>query len=111
MDHILELSVGDDHVVAVEVRPADRGTAPAGRLHDGVVDMTHKQFGELFEAIQPAVAAIAQKLRDLPAAPKEYTVEFGLKISANANAFIAATAAEGNFQISMTWRTRDDRDA
>jgi hypothetical protein len=36
--------------------------------------------------------------------PDEIGIEFGVQLSAQTSAFIAAVAAEANFTVSMTWR-------
>jgi hypothetical protein len=46
---------------------------------------------------------VASQLRSLASAPDEVQVEFGLSLSAEAGAFIAAASTEANFKVSLTW--------
>jgi hypothetical protein len=66
-----------------------------------------KQADQTFEAaigrIEPAARALLSRLRDLP---DEVAVEFGLQLSVEAGAFIAAASSTANFKVSITWRSR-----
>ncbi len=63
--------------------------------------------GQTFEAqlekIKPAAGAIITKLRDLSDPPNEMTVEFGLRMSAQAGAVVAAAGVDANFKITLKW--------
>src|SRR6266436_8691180 len=50
-----------------------------------------------FEKIRPVAAAIISKLRALSDSPNEVSVEFGIKLNAQAGAIIAHAGAEANY--------------
>ena len=79
-----------------------QGMIPAAR--SGEVAVKAKQtFEEALEQIKPGADIVIQKLRDMSAQPDEISVTFGLKMSANAGAFIAASGVEANFTVLLRW--------
>jgi len=105
MKQLVEFDLEEGGSIWVEVdMPEASGMAPALR---GTVDVAEKA-GQTFEAAlekaRPAAAAIIQKLRALHDPPDEVKVEFGLKMSATAGAVVAATSAEANYKVSLTWK-------
>lgn len=92
---VVTYAVDDDTVVKFEIEPA-AGFAQAG---------ADQILGRLQEAIEPAVAAarvVLDKVRQM--SPDEVEVKFALKASGSANWFVAKAAAEGNFEITLTWK-------
>jgi Trypsin-co-occurring domain 1 len=53
--------------------------------------------------VQPAAQALISRLRALADAPDEVGVEFGLELSAEAGAFIAAASSTANFKVTLSW--------
>jgi hypothetical protein len=49
------------------------------------------------------------ELRALHDPPDEIEVEFGLKMSAEAGAVVAATGLEANYRVTLTWRREETR--
>jgi len=72
-----------------------------------------RRAGQTFEAaldkIRPAAQAIIQKLRALHDPPDEIEVEFGLKLNAQAGAFIAAAGTEANYRVTLTWKREEKK--
>jgi len=99
------LEGGDDSIlVEVAGGPRGDGRVTRGLSHEDVVEHTEQSFEHAISRIQPAARAIIEKLRNLPDAPDEVSVEFGLELSAEAGAFIASASTEANFRVSLTWR-------
>jgi hypothetical protein len=69
----------------------------------GVVERASEEFETALQRIQPAVKVITETLHDLNN-PEEITVEFGIKLSATAGAFIASADAESNFTVTVLWK-------
>jgi len=79
-----------------------QGMVPAAR--PGEMAAKAKQtFEEALEQIKPGADAIVTKLRGMSAMPDGIEVTFGLKMSANAGAFIAASGVEANFTVVLKW--------
>ncbi len=95
------LEKGGSVVVEIEV-PEGLGMTPAGRV-EGVLERAGQTFEEALDKIRPAVATIIQKLHALSDPPDMVEVEFGLKLSAQAGAFIAAASADAHYKVTLTW--------
>ena len=105
MKRLIEFRLKDGSAIMVEVdEPKSEGGTVRG-LHAGTVtDKAKETFETALEKIKPAAAAIITKLRDLSEAPDEIGVEFGIKLSAEAGAFVASTGAEANFKVTLIWK-------
>jgi hypothetical protein len=74
-----------------------------GALSD-VADQANRTFEEAIDRIKPAAQSLIRRLRTLADAPEEVQVEFGLRLSAQAGAFIAAASTGANFRVTLMWR-------
>ncbi|MBE9231323.1 hypothetical protein IQ231_06390 [Cuspidothrix issatschenkoi LEGE 03284] len=86
----------------VEVEEAEdtslqRVALPSGRE----IAKAQKTFEEAIENIKPVVASISNKFKDL--GPNEMEVKFGIKLSADAGAFITSVGGEVTFEITVKW--------
>ena len=97
------LESGGSMLMEVEVDGAEQeGMVPAAR--PGEMAAKAKQtFEEALEQIKPGADAIVDKLRGISAQPDEISITFGLKMSATAGAFIAASGMEANFTVLLKW--------
>jgi hypothetical protein len=74
-----------------------RAALPSGRE----IAKAQKTFEEALENIKPVVASISHKFKDL--GPKEMEVKFGIKLSADAGAFITSVGGEVTFELTVKW--------
>lgn len=94
-EDLARYTLDDGTVVVFEVDPAS-GYHPAGA---GDV------VSQVRAAVAPALDAarvVIEKARE--AAPDEVEVKFGLKVSGEANWWVAKAATEANFEITLTWK-------
>lgn len=96
------LEAGGSLVVEVDEPQTDFGTVAVGRP-DSVAQKATQSFDEALSRVQPAIAAVMGKLRELQ--PEELTVEFGIKLNAAAGAFLASAGTEANFKVSIKWKS------
>jgi hypothetical protein len=98
------LESGGSMLMEVELDESEQqGMVPAAR--PGEMAATAKQtFEDALEQIKPGAEAIVEKLRGMSAKPDEVSVTFGLKMSATAGAFIAASGIEANFTVLLSWK-------
>lgn len=97
------LEDGSSIVVEVDEAESDYGTMEVGRPSE-VAEKAKQSFEHAIDKIKPVADAVLRKLRDLQ--PDGLEVEFGVKLSAEAGAFLASAASEANFKIKMTWERR-----
>ena len=75
-----------------------RGIA-SGRL----VERTQQSLDEVLAHARPAVTALVRQVRGQDEAPDELEVEFGIQISLEVGAYIAAASSTANFRVTMRW--------
>lgn len=104
MKRLIEFELEDGGTILVEVdTPEEAGIVPAAR-GEGVASKAQQSFEAALDKVRPAAQAIIRKLRALHDAPDEIEVEFGLKMSAEAGAIVAAAGAEANYKVTLTWK-------
>lgn len=89
---LVEVEESEDTSISTE-----RIALPSGRE----IEKAQKTFEEALENIKPVVASISNKFKDL--GPKEMEVKFGIKLSADAGAFITSVGGEVTFEITVKW--------
>jgi hypothetical protein len=93
-DQLARYTLDDGTPVVFEIAPAP-GYRPAG-----AADV----LSQVRAAVTPALEAarvVIEKARST--APDEVEVKFGIKVSGEANWWIAKAATEGNFEITLKW--------
>jgi Trypsin-co-occurring domain 1 len=104
MSRLVEFPLQDGGSVLVQVNEAAAGGQVTRGLGDRYVTAQAAQtFEQAISRVQPAAQALLAQLRALADAPDEVGVEFGLELSAEAGAFIAAASTSANFKVSLTW--------
>ena len=97
------LEGGGSVLVEVDEPGAEAGTVRVARPGE-IAEKARASFEEAVGQVRPAAESIIAKLRDLSDPPDQIEVEFGLKLSAQAGAFIAAAGVEGTYRGKMTWK-------
>jgi hypothetical protein len=102
------LEGGGSVLVQVETDAAGPVTRGPGDRRDrhAVAEQARQTFEQAVARVQPAAQALVSRLRALADAPEEIGVEFGLELSAEAGAFIAAASSTANFKVTLTWRAQ-----
>jgi hypothetical protein len=77
-----------------------RGMA-SGRL----VERTQQSLDEVLAHARPAVSTLLRQVRGQDDAPDELEVEFGIQISLEVGAYIAAASSTANFRVTMRWHS------
>jgi hypothetical protein len=93
---IVTYRVDDETTVDIEIDPV-AGYAPAG---------IGKVVGQVRAAADPVVKAANAVLDEVKGlAPDEVQITFGVKVGGKANWLVARAAAEGNFEVTLSWRS------
>ena len=111
MKRLIEFPLEEGGTMLVEVDEPESsaesttrgGVIKAARPTGEVVEGAKKTFEDAIDKIKPAAQAIIDKLRELRDTPDEISVEFGIKLSAEAGAFIASAGVEANYKVSLKW--------
>jgi hypothetical protein len=102
---LIEYPLNDGSSVLVEVDEEARGSVVRrGGPREVVAEKVTQTFETALEKIRPAAVELIAQFRNLREPPQIAVVEFGVKLSAEAGAFIASIATEANFKVTLTWR-------
>ena len=107
MRRLVEFPLDQGGTVLVEVDeggPVMRGIA---KDRAALVEEADRTFEAATSVVAPAARSLIARLRAMADAPDEVGGEFGLQLSAQTGAFIASAAAQANFRITVTWRSRE----
>ncbi|WP_431678346.1 CU044_2847 family protein [Kitasatospora sp. KL5] len=105
MSHYVEFLTADGAVVRVESTapaPAAYGMQPVGRGGEAVVRAA-ETFEHALGGVRAAAEAALTVLRDGSLRPDTVEIEFGVKLSAEAGALIARTAADAHLTVKLSW--------
>jgi Trypsin-co-occurring domain 1 len=103
MAQLIEFAVGGGQSIFVEVEDSAAGPVTRGIGAQSIATRASQTFEDAISHVRPAAEAIVAQLRSLATAPDEVGVEFGLALSAQAGAFIAAAGTAANFKVTLTW--------
>ena len=101
MEGLVEFKMNDGSVVAVQATEEGRGSRPVAR-GDGTVQAAHTFEGAL-DGVRAAAEAALRVFRGGTLQPDGVEIEFGVRMSAEAGAFIAKGTAEGHLVVKLTW--------
>lgn len=90
--------------VLIEVEEEGGASITRGLHPSDMVEAVGNSFDAAIEAIKPAAVAVANKFRNFADAPEDVEVEFGLKFTGQAGAFIASASTEAQFRVKMVWK-------
>jgi hypothetical protein len=89
---------------------SDDPTPVQGQMRVSVGGAVAEKASQAFDAVLAGVKPIAETLKreltHLVTDANEISVEFGIKLTANAGVVLAGTSAEGNCKIAIKWTRR-----
>lgn len=114
MGRLGEIRLDDGSAVVVESDDVADDDGPSlERVGRGPEAAQHgvETLQSALSRVRPALVAVVDQVRGLPAAPDTVRVDFGIKLSAEAGVVVARTATEANFTISAEWHRDGSRPA
>ena len=104
MKRAMEFATESGETVLVEVddRAGAEGAMRGTRGGD-IAGKAARTFEQALAGIKPAAEAVVSAVGALSEKPDEVQVTFGLKLTATV-AMIASTGAEGNFEVTLSWK-------
>jgi hypothetical protein len=96
----IPLEAGNSLVVEVDEEPGIVRSARPGEL----IATASQTFESALVKVKPAAEALLATFRNLAESPDEITVDFGMKVTAEAGLVIAQGGAEANFVVKLAWR-------
>jgi hypothetical protein len=92
----------DGATVFVEVESVTPGGDQLSAGGPGVIEKAKTTFEEAVAGIKPIAEAVLRQVRAL--GPESVSVEFGVKLTAQAGVVLAASAVEGNIKVTVGWK-------
>ncbi|NUP44726.1 MAG: hypothetical protein HOY76_48790 [Streptomyces sp.] len=99
MPDIVQMPVDGGEPILVEI---DRRTTRVGRVQDQF-DTAGESLQRSLTRVQEIAGHVFDKLSALPRKPERIRVEFGVKLTADANVILTRTGGEAHFVIEMEW--------
>ena len=109
MRRLVEFPSETGEPILVEVEDVGfGGETRRGLSASAVVDRAQTTFEDALEKARPMASSLVGKLRAIGDTagnpPDEVQVEFGIILSAEAGAVLAAASATANYKVTMTWK-------
>jgi hypothetical protein len=105
MKQLVEFPLEDGSTILIEVDELGyEGSITKASRSGDLIAKASQTLEQALEVVRPAACAIHKKLRDLHEQPDEIEVEFGLKLSVEAGAFVAAAGMDANYTITLKWK-------
>jgi len=105
MKRLIEFPLEDGSSIIIEVNEEDTEDSIVQAARPGEIAARASQtFEAALEKVRPAAGAVVSKLRSLKDTPDEISVEFGLKLNAEAGAVVAAAGVEANYKVTLKWQ-------
>ena len=113
MKRLVEFPSESGETILVEVEDVVPGGGTRRGLFDSnVVERAQTSFEDALDRARPMATTLVRKLRDIGdsavSPPDEVQVEFGIVLSANAGAVLAAASAGANYKVTMTWKQQPE---
>jgi hypothetical protein len=102
MASYVSFSLPDGGTIQAELAEPS-GQATRGGTRGDIPDPT-MAFEAAMAKLKPICSAIVKQAKEMVEQPEEFSVEFGIKLNAEAGVVIAKTSAEANLKISVKWK-------
>jgi hypothetical protein len=93
----------------IEIRPAERRDPIYIEVTEveGEASLTQAggkvSFEDMLQKVTPMCESVIKNFKDLTVKPDSASAEFGLKISAEGNLFIAKASGQASFKVTLDW--------
>ncbi|PID73407.1 MAG: hypothetical protein CSB33_04015 [Desulfobacterales bacterium] len=110
MSRCEKLETGDGLVMLIEVKDDEDDNGGMQRISRGgrgdrdtdEEEKPPRKFEEAIRSIRPAADAVLRSLQGMNS-PDEIGLEFGVKFSAKAGAFMISADSEASFKVALKW--------
>lgn len=109
MKRLVEFPSEDGQTIFVEVEGDTLGgETRRGLSPSAMVERAQTSFEDALDKARPMASSLVKKLRYMGDSavnqPDEMQVQFGIVLSAEAGAVLAAASAGANYTVTMTWK-------
>jgi hypothetical protein len=105
VNRLVEFPLEGGGSVVVEVAESELPEGPVRAARPGEIAAKATQsFEAALAKVRPAAEGIIANLRSISVPPAEIEVEFSIKLSAGAGAFIASAGGEAHYRVHLKWQ-------
>ena len=114
MTNYIETQTKDGATVRIEVEADHKGAAGFGRLTE-TTDVSNEAVKDAYDqtlnTIRACAAGMIDTLQALPEQPSTASIDFAIKVDAEAGAMVAKSMGDAQFKVSLSWRQEKPEDA
>ena len=107
MAQYIETQTPKGATLRIEVEPTSKGAAGFSR-HASSLDVSSEAvkdaYSQLLETIQACANGVISTIQELDRPPSAASVDFAVKIDAEAGPLIAKSLGDAHFKISLNWK-------
>lgn len=107
MADYIETQTKDGAILRIEVESTSkiaagfsRQTSPANVSHEGVKDA----YDQTLNTIRACANGVLETLQGLDSLPSAASIDFAIKVDAEAGAMIAKSLGDAHFKVSLSWK-------
>jgi hypothetical protein len=107
MIHYIETQTKDGSTIRIEVADTSRPSAGFARSTTSThisTDATKDAYNQLLTTIQYCANGVIETIQNLEALPNAASIDFAVKIDAEAGAMIAKSREDAQFRVSLSWK-------
>ncbi len=111
MAEYIETQTKDGATLKIEVESISkmaagftRSTSPANVSHDGVKDA----YDQTLQTVRICANGMIETLKGLDTLPSSASIDFAIKIDADAGAMVAKSLGDAHFKVSLSWKQVED---
>lgn len=113
MTHYIETNARDGSVIRIEVEDTSKTgvgfTSKPVRATDVSGDMAKDIYNQTLKTIQACADGVIDTIQNLEALPNSASIDFAVKIDAEAGAMIAKSREDAQFRVSLSWKQEIDK--
>ncbi|GIF99495.1 CU044_2847 family protein [Catellatospora citrea] len=102
MQPLIEVTLEDGTRLLVEPSDGERDELVEAGVGDHITT-ARDSFQTMMSRLRPVIQTVTDQVSSLPRRPDKFTVEIGIKITAESGVVIAKAASEGHLTLTMEW--------
>ncbi|WP_344924361.1 CU044_2847 family protein [Saccharopolyspora gregorii] len=105
MGRVVSMPLAGGGEVLIEAAEDASGAQRVGR--GDVVRRATETLQESLGKVRPAAEAVLDEFRRMDTTPSKIKVQFGVKLTGEANLAVAKSSGEANFTVTLEWEPKD----
>jgi hypothetical protein len=113
MTDYVETKTKDGATIRIEVDSGGKVGTGFGRTAagDATTETASQSYAQVLDTIRACANGVIDTVQNLDAAPSAASIDFAIKIDAEAGALVAKHPGEAHFKISLSWKQAEPESA